>query len=582
MAITPSLSPTITVREIDLTGVVPNVQSTTGVVVGNFNWGPIYQRVLVGNEAELAAAFGSPDTDTAVDFLSAAQYLRYSNSLFVTRAHTGSTSNATANTDSVPDAVLILNDENYDSQKGSFGADSSDLDTGIFVARYAGDLGNSIKVSVLPQAGTFASWTYASEFTGAPATSEWATSQGGATNDEVHIVVVDADGKITGTPGTILEKWEYLSVARGAKTTDGSSNYFPDVLNSGSQYVRFGYFDNVRFQVGTNWGTTPGTATDYSEGVSWTENGSTVTLVGGTDSSALGTAEYALGFDLYEDRDTVQVDFLICPDVAVEADNVTVVNDLVGIATARADCVAVASPNRAAIVNNASPVTASTTTTDQYTGSSYLIVDNNYLKVYDKYNDQYIFVPASSSTAGIMAATDVDRGAWFSPAGARRGQYLGITAVSYNATKTERDTLYNAGVNPVATVPQVGTILYGDKTKESRPSAFDRINVRRLFLVIERAVARAAQNVLFEFNDQFTRAEFVGVIEPFLREIQGRRGITDFRVVCDETNNPPAVVDRNELVASVFIKPARSINYVTLNFVATRTGVDFEEVVGTV
>jgi phage tail sheath protein FI len=222
------------------------------------------------------------------------------------------------------------------------------------------------------------------------------------------------------------------------------------------------------------------------------------------------------------------------------------------------------------------------TTVGGFTATSYLIVDNNYLKVYDKYNDKYIYIPAASTTAGVMASTDLSAAAWFSPAGQRRGQYFGVASLAYSATKAERDTLYKAGINPIVNIPGQGVLLFGDKTYLGRPSAFDRINVRRLFLVIERAIARAAKNVMFEFNDEFTRAEFVNIVEPFLREIQGRRGITDFRVVCDETNNTGAVIDRNEFIANIFIKPARSINYVTLNFVAVRTGVDFEEVVGAV
>jgi phage tail sheath protein FI len=209
-------------------------------------------------------------------------------------------------------------------------------------------------------------------------------------------------------------------------------------------------------------------------------------------------------------------------------------------------------------------------------------MDGNYLKIFDKFNDRLITIPASSSTAGIMAATDLNRAPWFSPAGSRRGQYLGITSIPYSPTKAQRDTLYKAQVNPIANIPGAGVILFGDKTKLARPSAFDRINVRRLFLVLERAISRAAEQVLFEFNDEFTRAEFVNIVEPVLREVKGRRGITDFKVVADETNNTPAVIDRNEFIASIFIKPARSINFVTLNFVAVRTGVDFEEVVGTV
>ena len=292
---------------------------------------------------------------------------------------------------------------------------------------------------------------------------------------------------------------------------------------------------------------------------------------------------WSTGFDLLEDTDTTQVDFLIAPGMASAGDQATVVNDLVGIAgITRKDCIVVTSPNRSAVVNNSTPVTASLTTAATFNNSSYLTVDNNYLKVYDKFNDQYVHIPAASTTAGVMAATDANAAPWYSPAGQRRGQYFGITALSYSPTKAERDTLYKAGVNPIANIPGQGILLFGDKTFLNRPSAFDRINVRRLFLVAERAIATAARNVMFEFNDEFTRAEFVNIVEPFLREIQGRRGITDFKVVCDSTNNTASVVDRNEFIANIFIKPARSINYVTLNFVAVRTGVDFEEVVGTV
>jgi phage tail sheath protein FI len=264
-------------------------------------------------------------------------------------------------------------------------------------------------------------------------------------------------------------------------------------------------------------------------------------------------------------------------------DHVTTVNNLVSIAqSTRKDCIVVASPPRSDVVGSSDPVGDTLAGIANFTRSSYLVVDNNYLKVYDKYNDEYIYIPAASSTAGIMAASDLNAAPWFSPAGQRRGNYLGVTSLSYTPTKSQRDTLYKAGVNPIANLPGQGILLFGDKTHLARPSAFDRINVRRLFLVVERAIALAARNVMFEFNDEFTRAEFVNVVEPFLREIKGRRGITDFRVVCDETNNTAAVIDRNEFIANVFIKPARSINFVTLNFVAVRTGVDFEEVVGTV
>jgi phage tail sheath protein FI len=575
----PSESPAIVVKEIDLTGVVPNVQSTTGAFVGNFRWGPVRQATLVDTETTLASTFATPNTTNAADFLSAAYYLRYSSSLFVVREIDSSAYNANA---AGLSTVVVRNKDHFDSLDGTFGSDSGDTNTGAWIARFPGALGNSLRVSICPvgsdSSGTyFSQWTYVAQFDGAPGTSAYASARSGA-NDECHVVVVDEDGLFTGTPGTILERYAYVSLASDAKNADGSTNYVKDVINNGSSYIYLATFEGTLGPL-TNAGTAA-SGTTYSASAT---DVITTSLTAGADSGTLGTAQYATGFDLFEDADTITVDFLIAPGLAASANQVTVVNDLVSIAgTTRKDCVVVTSPNREAVVNAATPVATSIITTDQFTRSSYLVVSNNYLKVYDKYNDQYIFIADASSVAGIMAASDLSAAPWFSPAGQRRGAVLGVTGLAYSATKAERDTLYKAGVNPIANIPGQGTLLFGDKTFLARPSAFDRINVRRLFLVMERAIAIAARNVMFEFNDEFTRAEFVNIVEPFLREIQGRRGITDFRVVCDETNNTAAVVDRNEFIANIFIKPARSINYVTLNFVAVRTGVDFEEVVGTV
>ncbi len=575
----PSESPAIVVKEIDLTGVVPNVQSTTGAIVGNFRWGPVRKATLVDTETTLASTFATPSSTTAVDFLSAAYFLKYSNSLYVVREATAAARNANAQGAST---VTVRNKDHFDTQSSTFGDDSGEVNAGAWIARYPGTLGNSLKVSICPvgsdSSGThFSQWTYKAQFDGAPGTSAYASARSG-TNDEVHVVVIDEDGLFTGTPGSILERYAYLSLASDAKTSDGSSNYVKEVINNASNYIYLASFEGTLTSL-TNAGSTA-QSTTFSASV--TDN-ITTSLTGGADSGSLTTTEYASGHDLFEDVDTITVDFLIAPGMATANNQVTVVNDLVATAgTTRKDCVVVTSPDRTAVVNAATPVTTSIITTDQFTRSSYLIVSNNYLKVYDKYNDQYIFIPDASSVAGIMAAADLNAAPWFSPAGQRRGAVLGVTSLAYSATKSERDTLYKAGVNPVANIPGQGTLLFGDKTLLARPSAFDRINVRRLFLTMERAIAIAARNVMFEFNDEFTRAEFVNIVEPFLREIQGRRGITDFRVICDESNNTPAVVDRNEFIANIFIKPARSINYVTLNFVAVRTGVDFEEVVGTV
>lgn len=573
---TPSESPAIVVKEVDLTGVVPNVQTSTGAIVGDFNWGPVQQATLVSNESGLVSVFGSPDSDNTVDFHSAAYFLRYSNSLQVVREVTSAAKNAyDANASAVP---TVKNRDDWDTQIGA-----RDSDDHTFVAKYPGDLGNSLQVKLLQADSADATTkfdadaTFVANFDGAPGTSTYATGVG-ATSDEIHVMVVDQDGLISGTQGEVLETFPYLSVAKNAKNADGSTNFVRDVINNASAYVWMaGEGDASMFSHLSGTDAASGVEFGFKDGVK------SISLAGGVNSGSLTTTEFGTGHDKFEDVDTIEVDMLIAPGMSSRADQTTVVNDLVATAqTTRKDCVVVASPARSDIVNSTTQNANAVTTAKTFTNSSYLFCDNNYLKVYDKYNDMYIQIPAASSTAGLMAATDAVAAPWFSPAGPRRGQYLGITALNYSPTKAERDTLYKAGVNPISNIPGQGVLLFGDKTKLARPSAFDRINVRRLFLGIERAIAIAARNVMFEFNDEFTRAEFTNIVEPFLREIQGRRGITDFRVVCDDTNNTAAVIDRNEFIANIFVKPARSINYVTLNFVAVRTGVDFEEVVGTV
>ena len=575
---TPSESPAIVVRELDRSGVVPNVQTTTGAFVGNFNWGPVQQATLVSNESALTETFGSPDSSNTIEFHSAAYFLRYANTMQVVREVTSAAKNsydADANA-----TVLVKNRDNWDDQIAA-----RDSDKHSFLAKWPGNLGNSLKVSILPadsgDATTiFDTWTYKSSFDAAPTTSTHASART-ATSDEAHVAIVDEDGLFTGTKGEVLETFPFVSLAYGAQNADGSTNYIKDVINNSSEYVWMaGFGDANKFSPSA--GTTADSGDSFLQ-LTGSPAAVNISLVNGINSGLLTPTEYATGFDKFEDPDTITVDFLIAPGMSSRADQTTVVNDLVTIAqTTRKDCVVTASPARTDIVASTTPVTNAIATADTFTNSSYLIVDNNYLKVYDKYTDQYIQIPGNSSTAGIMAASDFNTAPWFSPAGPRRGQYVGITSLSYSPNKSERDSLYKAGLNPIANIPGQGVLLFGDKTKLARPSAFDRINVRRLFLAIERAISIAARNVMFEFNDEFTRAEFQNVVEPFLREIQGRRGITDFRVVCDSTNNTAAVIDRNEFKADIFIKPARSINYVTLTFVAVRTGVDFEEVVGTV
>ena len=591
----PTESPAVVVREIDLTGGVPNVQSTTGAIVGQFRWGPIGQRQIIANEAELVATFAAPNTSTNVSFLSSTQFLKYSSTLQVVRETREGTdsgdTNALAWSSGTPNALFkqqVGNDEVFRNVQDTLAAYDSDgygnAGNIQFMARYAGALGNSLQVSILPADTTdtkFDAWTYAGSFDARPGTSVFAQGKG-STGDEVHIAVIDQDGAFTGTRGTVLETFPNLSILRDAKDATGSTVYAKEVINARSEYVKLLNFPSALDSAGA--GDLTSLSTSYLVD-SADRAATTLSFVNGNDTALIGVDDVVRGYDLFADKDQVEVDFIMAPSGTVQINQTTIVNSLVAIATARKDCIVVTSPDRAAVLNtsnDATRVTNTLATVGTFTKSSYLVVDNNFLKVYDKYNDTYQFISAASTVAGIMAATDFNRAPWFSPAGSRRGQLLGVTALAYSPTKGQRDQLYKAGVNPIANIPGQGVLLFGDKTFLGRVSAFDRINVRRLFLVLERAIGRAAEQVLFEFNDEFTRAEFVNIVEPVLREVQGRRGITDFRVVADETNNTSAVIDRNEFIASIFIKPARSINFVTLNFVAVRTGVDFDEVVGTV
>ena len=588
---TPSASPAVTVKEIDLTATVPNVQTSTGAFVGNFGWGPVGVATLVSDESGLVSTFSAPTDTNTVDFHSAAYFLRYSNSLYVVRETTSSALNALGeNTNKDATAALI-------GTVDAFRDYTLDSDDGAFIAKYPGVLGNSLRVSMVGTADSansaekaFNGWAYKGSFDGKTGTSDYISALDG-TNDEVHIAVIDRDGGITGVANTVLETFPFVSVAKNAKNADGTSNYYRDVLTNRSQWIYAGTpyvgTDSAGKSdfggKGNNWGliAREGIPTDFSTPQVFANTQSQWDFGKGVTDSSLSSSDLASGYDKFNDADNIEIDFLIPPESSDKTTATTVVNDLVAIAESRKDCVVVASPDRnAAVTENTNAKVQETG--DEYTKSSYLVQDNNYLKIFDKYNDKYVKIPACSSTAGLMASTDLVAAPWFSPAGARRGRYLGITDIVVSGTKTERDTLYKAGINPIANIPGQGVMLFGDKTNLARPSAFDRINVRRLFLAVERAIGIAGRNVMFEFNDEFTRAEFVNIVEPFLREIQGRRGITDFKVVCDESNNTPAVIDRNEFIASIFIKPARSINYVTLNFVAVRTGVEFEEVVGTV
>ena len=557
------VSPGVQVNEIDATNVVPAVSTSIGGFAGSFNWGPVGEVITVGSENELVETFGSPDDNTAKYFLVAASFLKYGNALKVVRVASGH-DNATAD----GSGQLIKNEDDYDNNY----ADGS-LSKGNWVAKYPGVLGNSLKVSMVTQGITsFSGWTYSANFDAAPGTSQYAIDLGKTSaNDELHVAVVDEDGAISGTPGTVLETFAFVSQGSDAKNSDGTSNFYKDVINSQSEYIWWADHDTSLSDAGETIASQSGSMTTNTAAIEHS-------LAGGSDDNAPTTGEIALGYDLLEDADTVDVNLLFAtPDVNGAE---TIAEDLISIVNARKDCMAFVSPPLEDTVGSSTPAADVKAFADGLTSTSYASVDSTALYVYDKYNDVYRYIGAAGHHAGLCANTDNVADAWFSPAGVNRGQLLGVTKLAFNPKKADRDTLYKARVNPIVSLPGQGTLLFGDKTLLSRPSAFDRINVRRLFIALEKAVSTAAKAQLFEFNDEFTRAQFRNLVEPFLRDVKGRRGLTDFLVICDQTNNTSQVVDGNKFVADIFIKPNRSINFITLNFVATRSGVEFSEIAG--
>ena len=450
-------------------------------------------------------------------------------------------------------------DNNYKDGQGSVGE---------FAARYAGDLGNGLEVSIADSA-TFDDWDYKSLFDGAPGTSTYVEGFGGSL-DELHVVVVDTTGRWTGTAGDVLERFAFVSKASDAMTPQGESNYYVEVISRKSAFVY--WMDHPT--AGTNWG-------DKAADTSFASLSTPVdvTLIGGVDgNSTLVDGEIETGYDLFN---VEEFDFALI--MTADHSNVVQKYCIDNIAESRRDCVVFLSPPMTAVVNNPGKEHTACITYRQVTlnaDSSYAFMDSNWIKKYDKYNDTYRWVPANGDVAGLCVRTDETRDPWFSPAGLNRGQIKGVNGLAWNPKQAYRDVLYQAGINPIVAFPGQGAVLFGDKTLQSKPSAFDRINVRRLFIVLEKAIARSAQYVLFEFNDEVTRAQFRALIDPFLRDVQGRRGVYNYKVVCDASNNSPQVIDTNGFNGDIYIQPARSINFIKLNFVATRTGVSFDEIVG--
>jgi hypothetical protein len=660
------VSPGVSIKEIDLTTVVPAVATTPGGFAGYFHSGPADEIVTVTNQSELVSIFGKPQNDNYVDFFTAANFLSYGNNMQVVRvlgsAAKNSTVTATGGTGVA--TLLITNSVNFGASAGL--SASTPAQAGVlFASKYPGVLGNSVKVVVTTGAGTttgglsaaaslgatsllikataggtfgfsvgdeltFADGTSvtvsgvsgrsatAGDFFGVTGTvaagvsvtlqtllptaqlvnatythkSVYAKSIGSTSTttpyaadalgsgDQINVLVLDKDGTLTGTANTVLEKFEGLSRAEDAKKFDGSSNYYRTVVNEQSKYVWALSRDlsaNTGFTATkTNWNTIGSSLAHQTQ---LADSVNSFHLSGAASGAPTVSELYANGWSKFADADAVDVSLLPMGNASATLAQLVVQN----VCEKRLDCMAFVSPAQSDVENKLPYEALNNLKTFRDTtfniNSSYAVIDSGWKYQLDTYNNVLRIMPLNADIAGLVARTEFTNEAWFSPAGFNRGQLKNVVKLAYNpSSEAHRDELYTRQVNPVVSFPGEGVILFGDKTAQSRPSAFDRINVRRLFIILEKAIATASKFFLFEQNDAFTRAQFKNLVVPFLKTVQQRRGITDFKVVCDETNNTGEVIDRNEFVADIFVKPTRSVNFISLNFIATKTGVSFTEV----
>lgn len=684
------VSPGVTIREIDLTTVVPAVATTRGGFAGIFRWGPVGVVTLTTSEDDLVLKFGKPTNLNPQSFFSAAAFSNYTNALQVVRAAntTGSntdiantTLNAIANTSATTNNILLTSIVRNPEHYLSISAFNAAVH---WVARFPGELGNSLKVSECDSANAFSStfnllpnanfdtvntnisftmnsntavaqfqhsntgsntdtlalansfvnsltvgdlirsgnsiigeqfmrivtvgspvsvntsthtvtlqfadrfsmgddwesstvnrfWEFYNSIRQAPGQTDFVREFGNtAANDAIHVVVSDQGGLISGIPGTVLEVYDSLSRASDARDESGQTLYYKDVVNTRSNYL---WWANDRS------GAVSNTAVNITS--SSNDRPLTITMTGGQDGvneTAIPIGVLTAAWDGFRNTQTIDVSILIQGLSRGVQHGTQLANYLIALCEERKDCMVAISPEQADVVNASGlEVDNIVQFRNSLTSSSFAILDGNYKYIYDKYNDVYRWIPFNGDVAGLLARTETVRDAWWSPAGLNRGQIFNVVKLAWNPKEPQRDLLYKSDINPIISFPNQGVILFGDKTLYGKPSAFDRINVRRLFIVLEKAIATAANFTLFEFNDSFTRAQFRNAVEPFLRTIQGRRGITDFKVVCDETNNTPDVIDRNEFVGSIYIKANRSINFIRLDFINVGTGVEFNEIVG--
>lgn len=622
------ISPGIKITETDLVSSSQAVSSTSGAFSGQFRWGPIDKSVQVTNETDLVNEFGTPNATNIIDFLSASNFLGYSGSLFVVRAANtalNATAEATTGSGTAGAGTSIKNDDVY--------INTASFNVGPWAGRYSGALGNALKVSVCPSSAAYSNtltgtftvtagsttvtgagslantqmqvgdfivlsgrstkvvaianatsftlesahltgaaaatgtrrWEFFGEFDSAPGTSTNGSALG-ASGDELHVVIQDRTGEITGTANTVLEKFGYLSKGSNAKADSGGSNYYKDIINDRSNYVWWTAHDNA----GSNWGNTL-SSTTYTA----VNTPKTYSLAGGSDGVTLTDGDRSSAFVLLANKQEIPASIIVAGQA-----NATVANRIIAdVAELRKDVIVCISPLRANVVNNVgSEVTSISSWADTVTRSTYAVADSGWKYQYDKYNDAYVYVPLNADTAGCMARNDSVREPWLSPAGFQNGRIQNLVRLAYNPNQTDRDTLYKAAVNPVITQVGQGTILFGDKTFTLRNTSMNRVNVRRLFIELQKTIGQSADNVLFDQNDATTRSGFVSLVVPYLRSVQSRRGITAFRVVCDATNNPEDVVNANEFVCDIFVQPIRSVNFIQLNFVSVRGTATFAEI----
>lgn len=571
----------IQVTETDSSPVTQAVSASIGAYVGHFNWGPVDEPILVTSEKQLGEIFGTPtyDTDkTASSYLTAESFLKYGDALQVIRAVPSTHYNAYGK--NVATGTTVDNTTTVIKNAGNIPTTGAKA----FYARCIGKLGDGLQVKVFHSTNatiTVNADEISSIFTVVPNTTDWANAYYGSTadtvKDEIHIVVYDSTGVFTGTKGAVLETWQGLSLDPLARTNSGAPNHFKTVINTGSQYIFVGAVAEVAEKSGGVWSLATNSTAEL-RGVFNFFSGA-----GGLDGTLGTAADVATALALLHDVDNIKADLIFAE--AFNDDTTALVNDaLVTVATKRLDSMVFCSaPVDLHEVSTGTAKLAAVKAHRTATGGSnsvlsYVVNDSTPLYVYNKYSDSYVWIPACGHMAGLCAYTDKIADPWFSPAGFNRGQLRGVTKLAFSPNVAERDALYNSNINPIISVAGQGVVLYGDKTGQTRPSAFDRINVRRLFIALQRTISNAAKYQLFELNDEFTRNTFINTVEPYLRDVQGRRGIIDYRIVCDETNNTGQVIDTNRFVADIFIKPARSINYISLNFIATRTGVSFTEI----